>query len=397
MAISATLQLYDGGMIAANLINIYTVLNIDYTIERSCDKTGRPSGRASISVIKVTIRAAKQKSAPFHDWINGIDTLKSGAIKIYDSAGILSSTIQDATGTDTLLDISDVTDLPNDMMGGAMGEALDQASNYGSHDDIYDEMSHDDLVEKATDEGITVKSGDTDDAIREKIRIKKETDKRYADMMEDYDGLKTVDEIKEFKKKYSEFTWSSACDTSKKTKDQLLEEIKDNKWQMPPIEGLTEDKALKKLREYVAFQTDLEGVKDVVSDKDKEGKEKEEKPRDTIEKSIQEQHSTQELKNKSFNPAYQEADKRKAQTVSTSKQVVKELTRRVGECARTIEFQNAYCISLKEHFDNDPESKGKLDSDYPWTIELGIKPQTVTVKGEQVGALVGAGTEFKLF
>lgn len=395
MAISATLQLSEGGdalaALKSNLIDIYTVLNLDYTVERSCDKTGRPSGGASISVINVTIRAAKQSGTPFHEWIEGDEKLKNGVIKIYDSAGILSSSLQDATGTDTLVDVSEAFDIPNDMMGGAMGEAMDQASDYGSHDDIYDEMSRDDLVEKATEEGITVKSGDTDDTIREKIRIKKETDERYQKMLNASKKLKTDKDIKDFKKDYPEISWPEASDTSKMEQQELEDYIKKNKLEMPK-KGATDKETLKIFQEYVALQKDLKGVQDMIDTNDKK-----KKRRNEIEKVIQEEHNNKELQNKSFNPLYQEAQKRKAQTVSTSKQVVKELTRRVGECARSIEFSDAYCISLKEHFDNNPDSTGKLDSDYPWTIEIGIKPKTVTVKGQQVGNFVGNGTKFTLY
>ncbi len=400
MSISATLQISDGGAFAAfqeNIVNIYTVLNLNYTVERSCDKTGRPSGGSNISAITVTIRAAKQSGTPFHDWINSDDKLMNGVIKIYDSAGIISSNLQDTTGSDTpLIEESEILDLPDDMMGGAMDEAMDQASDYGTHDDIYDEMDHKDLVKLAESEGLTVNSSDTDDVIREKIRIKKETDARYDKMKKASDGLitkgkmKTQEDLDEFKKEYKEISWPDASDTSKMTKTELDQYIKDHGLN-PPDEGKTETDTLEIYQKYVALHKDIVNIQDMV---DKEKKRKED-----IQKPIEENHRDKELKNKSLAPAYKKADELKKRTVTTSKQVTKEVNRRVAECARTIKFENAYCISLKEHFDNNPDSKGTLDSHYPWTLEIGIKPKKVTVGGWEVAGIAFANgeTEFTLF
>ena len=262
MAISATLQIWDantGNFLTQNLKDIYTVLNLDYTVERDCDKTGRPSGGASISVINVIIRATKEKGAPFHEWIQSPDKLMDGVVKIYDSEGKVSSVVQGYIGADTQED----EDVPDDM---------NQTSEDDHEQDIYDEMSHEDLVEYAQDHGIKYDSGDSDDDLRKKIRGK--------------------------------------TDTSEPSK----------------------------------------------------------------------------------------VDQMKSSATSGAKSVASEVAKRALECARSLSFENAYLISLRELFENNPDSNGELDSDYPWKLELGIKPKTVKVSGEQIGTkALGGETKFDLY
>jgi len=289
MSISATLEIKESGSgtigtVAQKLLNVYTVLDLSYTIERQCDKTGRPSGKASIDVIKVTIRAAKEKKTPFHDWISGDDKKMDGEIKIFDSTGYISSTLQDTTATDPLIDIQDTVDIPNDMMGGAVTSRMDEISDYGGHGahvpDIYDEASHKELLEYAENKGIVVGPNDSDDFIRQRIR---ETENHY-------------------------------------------------------------------------------------------------------------------VRESSYEQAYQHADKLKEKTVSATKGAVDAAVKRFTEAARCISFENAYCISLKEHFVNRPDSLGKLDTSYPWILEIGIKPQKVKVSGpEFFGKSAYNGTEFTCY
>ena len=384
MAISATLQLSDGGFLAANLKDIYTVLNLDYTIERSCDKTGRPSGGPKISVITVTIRAPKQGGTPFHDWIKSEDKLKNGVIKIYDSAGIFSSNLQDAAGSDTPLINDTDLDFLDDMMGEAMGEAMDQASDYDTRElDLYDETSHDDLVSKAKERGIVITNKDTDDDIREMLRA-------WDDLKDDDDDVKAI---------YKKVDEMSLSDLEDFAKENNIAEPKDEE---------TDKMTLDELKNYVKEHnltvkegaTKSDYIKAVKEDKKKKYYRKEVKK---IQKAQLAKKKKQESKlaDQSYVPAYQKADELKKRTVTTSKQVTKELTRRVGECARSITFENAYCISLKEHFENNPDAKGKLDTHYPWTLEIGIKPKKVKVLGWDVATFTmeyaGGLTEFTLF
>ena len=344
MAISATLQIgVSGGVtgfLAQNLKDIYTVLSLDYTLERTCDKSGRPSGPASITFIKVTIRAAKQMGAPFHEWINGEDTQMDGVIKIYDSSGLfVSSTMQDSLGIDPVLDLDKAFDTPSDMMTGAMTQAMDNASDY-STDDIYDEMSRKDLLALAKEKGVEVKSGDSDDEIREKIRIQNEYESNFEKLKEDYKKAELKDD-----------------DTLKK----FLNEHPCVKWP----DDLT--KAKTKLKELDKKDFDDIDLKNEIKDYTKK------------------QHKKATVKEKALAPAYRYADNLKEQTASTSKGIVKEAAKRTLECARSIAFEKAYCVSLREHFVNRPNFEGALNSAYPWTLEIGIKPKKVTVTGEQIG------------
>lgn len=262
MAISATLQIWEantGNFLTQNMKDTYTVLNLDYTVERDCDKTGRPSGGASISVINVLIRATKEKGAPFHEWIQSADKLMDGVVKIYDSAGMVSSVLQD----DTAADAKKGDDVPDDM---------NDASDDDHEQDMYDEMSHEDLVEYAQDHGIEYNSGDSDDDLRKKIR--------------------------------------GQGDSSTPSK----------------------------------------------------------------------------------------VDQVKSSATSGAKSVASEVAKRALQCARSLTFENAYLISLRESFENNPDSNGELDSDYPWKLELGIKPKTVKVTGEQLGTkALGGETKFDLY
>ncbi len=332
MAITATLGLSEskGGVGAAlmkNLVDVYTILHLDYTIERTCDRLGRPSSSPSITFIKVTIRATKEKNTPFHDWINTHDKLMNGEIKIFDSSGMLSSTVQDATGmTDTLIDIDKAVDVPTDMMDDAIKKKMDDVSKYDTRElDVFDEMSHEDLMKYAFENGISVTNKDSDDDIREKIRKAK--------------AAKEVDNM---------------------SLEQLKQYATDNGLEVPT--GASED-VLRKL---------------VMADKDAK-----------IEKD----------RNKDDNRIYKAAESYKKQTVNTAKAIVKGgVARRVLECARCISFEDAYCVSLREEFYNNAKDLILFDTSYPWTLEVGIKPQKVTVYGEQLaGVSIGKSTEFNFF
>ena len=55
------------------------------------------------------------------------------------------------------------------------------------------------------------------------------------------------------------------------------------------------------------------------------------------------------------------------------------------QSARSITFEDAYCVSLREHFRVDPKNTGTVDASYPWILEIGIKPSKVTVNGDNFG------------
>lgn len=388
MAISATLQIGESGggitaFLAKNLKDIYTVLNLDYTIERTCDKTGRPSGAASISFIKVTIRAAKQMGAPFHAWINGEDTLMDGVIKIYDSTGIISSTMQDVTGTDPLVDVGNTMfGLPEDMMEGAMNQAMDQASNYDTREhDLYDELEHKDLLEQADDYKIKVMANDSDDVIKDKLRKTKK----------ELDTLDTNDEaLRAFIKEHPEVGWpTKEKETAEMNLDALKKYATDNKLNDAPKkkDNETDEEYLKRYRAYVKDDMEFKAAKQMVKDRP-------DKVKKAVVADVEQQIKNEEV----LAPAYQTADKLKKQTASTAKGIAKEFVKRTMECARSITFENAYCVSLKEHFTNKPDAQGKLDATYPWTLEIGFKPKKVTITGEQLGpAAIGGSVDFLLY
>ena len=376
-------------MLKKALKDIYTVLDLDYTIERPCDLTRRPSKEAVISFIKVTIRGAKEKDTPFHDWINNADRLMDGEINIYDSTEYLSSNIQDATGSEPVLDVSEAFDLPDDMMGGAMGAAMDNASNYDSNSDsnddtdIYSEMTHDELIYVASRCGVKITADDTDESIREKLRIQKPA----------YDEVNTMtdDNIIAYLKEKGVTPANNK--TSEMTIPQLKEYIADNGLPGPDVTQFGKD-----LAEYQRYvKADMDRKDNVLKAREEKIKDKKKEKEDKAKKDA-EKEKKKAIKNQGLAPAYKEADKLKAKTVTAAESVTKELTRRLGECARNITFENAYCVSLREHFNSTPDSQGKLDKNYPWILEIGIKPKKVTVSGLQLfTGTPGSKTVFDVF
>lgn len=327
MAISATLQFADanasspGALFLKNFWNVYTVIGFDYTLERAYDKTGRPSSKASITTIKITLRGIKQAPTPFHEWIKNPDMKMSGDIKIFDSTEILSSMTQGVTGTDKVLDVTELTDVPIDMMGDSLNIAMDDATTYNSSD-VYGEMSHADLLECASSKGVTVTSTDTDDNIRNKIRVMDEVEGKSRSDLESY------------------------CTTNNISKTNLK----------------TDDDYKRAVYHHM------------LQEKEKDKK---------ADNAMGHLHDT--------------ADSLKKATTNTLKSAVSNASKRLFETARRIAFENAYCVSLREHFENNPDSKGELDKSYPWIIELGIRPQKVKFIGEEVVGSVLDPSEFEFF
>lgn len=286
MAISATLELSDGNLVTNALFNTYTVLELDYTLVRAMDGTGRPSTIAYMDSIKVTIRAAKENVPHFHEWINNPEMMKDGSIVIYDSTGVISSSIQDATGAKPMVDVDMATDTMVDVTEAAMKYGMENASDYGSYQgDLFDEMSREELLAYIDSSDLDIKVDKMDSAaeLREKIRNAKAG--KTAGDGGDYNAH---------------------------------------------------------LREA----------------------------------------------------AYKNVDKTKQHTVDVTKGVMQGVTRKLLEAGRTIKFKEAYCVSLREHFTNNPDSSGKLDASYPWTLEIGIKPKTIEVQGWSVaGSQLGFSGE----
>ena len=400
MAISATLQLFGsqtsqlgGGTtgfvensdLAKVFKDIYTVLKLDYTFARKVnDRTNRPEGKPYIKEMKVTIRATKEHKATFHQWMeatpvagtatsnNGM--IMKGEIKIYDSAGILSSSIQDATGISPIVDLDEETDFVTSEIGGdAMTTGMDDASAYENHDfDMYDELSHAQLLKQAREKGIVVNSRDSDDDIRNMMREwdkVKDTDipkiKVGKDKKSAIDDM-TLSELETYATDHDIEKKDFKDETGKMKEAELDKYIKDNKITVAENETL-EDKR-EKVREHMELAYYKEKTKNC---------EKGKLAREAQEDAHVKQMFTQ--------PAYKEGDRWKAKTVSSLKGAGKAIVKRNLECARCITFEEAFCISLREVFTNDPDSTGKLNKYYPWIIEIGILPKKVTVSGEQVG------------
>lgn len=408
MSISATLQLYSdtpttdatgtlGAEVKAKAAqqmfqNIYTVLKLDCTFKRTCNANGLPQGNPTIDVIKVTIRAAKEKNATFHQWImanptdathpnNGL--LKSGEIKIYDSTGILSSSVQDAVGIDPLIDVEDISNIALNPLEETMNTGMDDATEYETRDlDKYDELSHKELLARARERGIQLNAGDTDDDIRDMLRAWDKLDE---------DDLPKVT-VNKTEKKISDLTDE---DCKKYAKDHDIEEPEDK----------TKSMKLKELQEYV--KENKVTVKDGATEDEirkavKEDMENKYYKQQLInrEKGLiaREKHYTKHLDDHARAPLQEEGEEYKKRTSSTVKGLGNAVMRKAFEVARSISFENAYCISLKETFVNAPDSTGKLDTKYPWVIELGIKPKKVTITGEQlVGQALGGQNSKAVF
>lgn len=91
--------------------------------------------------------------------------------------------------------------------------------------------------------------------------------------------------------------------------------------------------------------------------------------------------------------AIRTADKLKASTAKTVGSIADATMTRVLESARSIYFENAECLSLKEHFKATAKEDLGVDSSYPWTIEITIRPEKITVTGGNV--LGNAYSDFK--
>lgn len=351
--------------------DIYTVLKLDYTFERKCnDRTGRPEGGIIIKAIKVTLRGVKESKAVFHQWIAANDMLKNGEIKIYDSSGIISSSIQDATGIKPIIDVDETYEFVAGFAKEPLTTAMDDASDYENRDfDMYDELSHAQLMKQAREKGIVVNSKDSDDDIRDLLRQWDKVDDDDVEKVK-VDGKETkiddmdLDALKSYAEKHNIAAPEDKSQTMKKAELQAYV-TKYNLTVTKEGDEPTEEElrtAVSKHMQKVGYQQQIKN-----SEKGIKARKKMEEER---------------IKHIASTPAYKEADLLKERTVSSLEGAGKAAVKRNIECARCIEFYDAYCVSLRELFTNAPDSTGKLDKFYPWTLEIGIKPKNVVVYGE---------------
>lgn len=327
MAISATLELRDSNdrlsKIKGSLMDSYTVIDLDYTLSRSFDKTNRPCSGVTLDLIKITIRGTKELHAPFHEWIQNEDTVKSGIIKIYDSAGFISSTVQDVTGGDAPVNWGVANDLAVDEVEGAINYGMDQASHYDdTQGDIFDEMSKSDMISYIATKDLPVKvdKDDTPENVRAKIRAYQEYNKQLD------------------KCSLSELEDKAKIDPSDTKYAQLSEEDK-----------------VKLCRQK---------IKENYTSKDYD--------------------KAEQLNSTGKQGAIKAADTLKKSTSKAASGVANAAIRAM-QSARSITFEDAYCVSLREHFRVDPKNTGTVDASYPWILEIGIKPSKVTVNGDNFG------------
>lgn len=225
MAISATLELREtsdsiASTVYAMAFKTYTVVDLDYTLKREYDRTGRPSTGVLIDVIKVTIRGTKEVTAKFHEWIKTDDKTMDGSIKIYDSTGYFTAMGQDFTGGGEVIDeLSVADDLIREEIEGNTNAAMDKASKYRekekASEDIFDEMDRKELMDYINSKGldITTSSDDSDDTLRERIRyynkiskmsfeeLKKEAKDKGIDNSEKLTEERLLEKLKEFNNK----------------------------------------------------------------------------------------------------------------------------------------------------------------------------------------------------
>lgn len=333
MAISASFELREtpgstASAVYGAVLKSYTVIDLDYTLKRLLDKTGRPSSIATIDFIKLTIRGTKEITAKFHEWIQTPDKLMDGVIQIYDSTGYVAAVAQDAMGGETIDEMDMISGLVADEVEDNMSAVLDNASHYRdgeNSEDIFDEMDRAQLLSYIESKGLDIKtdSNTSDETLRERIRY--------------YNTISKMD------------------------LDQLKAEAESKGVSLPETPPPTMQDYLNKLIEYNNTQT--------ASDESNPAKE----------------------------AVYKAADKAKKAATKTASSAADAMVKSVLESARSITIKNAYCVSLREHFHNDPDNKGALDNNYPWILEIGIKPGGLEVNGANIGGVSASNVVFEFF
>lgn len=255
MAVSAQLQL---GM-EVNPIYVYDVIELDYLLNRNFDMTTRPSSAVLGGLINVTIRGKKEVQTPFHDWLKD-NKVDRGRILIYDSTSTIGSMAGGAlpNKSEAIPDVDKLVDASINAMERGGSSVWEQGE---AEEDQFDDMTRKELKayikEKKYD--IKVDTGDTDEDIRNKIRLKES---------------------------------GKADDWSDVTKKSLADDIKKT--------GMT-----------------------------------------------------------------------------AAKGAVKAAAKWVLETARKIEFESAYCVSVKETFSNS-------DKTYPWQMQIGLLCKDIKITGAGV-------------
>lgn len=342
MAISATLELRDNNAdgwdkVKGTMLDSYTVIDLDYTLKRSFDKTNRASSGVSMDFIKVTIRGTKELKTPFHEWINDPDMKKGGIIKIFDSAAFFSSTFQDTTGGEAPADFDVAQELASDELEDSLNYRMDEVSYYGTYqNDIFEEMSKEELVSYINSKGLPIKvnQNDTDIVLRQAIRD------------------------------YNDFCKS----LEKKSLQELKNKVNDdNIGSTPDIPEDASEEEQKKI--YIEFlKENYKNTKDYADNS----------------KNYTYSARVDQIARRDVDKTLDKLKKSTSKAVSS----VGSAAIRSLESARSITFNNAYCVSLREHFKADPNHQGPVDSSYPWILEIGIKPGTVTINGANIGGAV---------
>ena len=327
MAISATFEIKNPNSIMHNavsavLFDTYTLLSMDVKLKRKLDAQGNPSSKALIDTFTVVIRGTKELKTPFYAWVNGEDNMSqlSGTINIYDSTGLVSSTVRDASGGDAPVDFGVVNDLAKEEVGDYASYGMEKASKY-REGDMYDEMNRDDLEKYIRTKGfdIYVDQKDTEDIIREKIRYYNKISKMSLKELQD-----EVNSNSELKDKFP-------------AKDENGNDL-----------TYTKDDYLKALKDY------------------------------------NNDRKSEQYDSTGMTPLYDMGDKMKKSTANTTSSIANALITRTLESARCITFEDAYCLSLKEHYKIDPKKPGSGEDPNTWQFELTIKPTTITVTGANV-------------
>lgn len=138
MAVSAQLTISPSSnkylKVASDIAGAYTydVVNMDYTITRTYDITTCAGSVPLGGLINVTIRAIREFTTPFHDWIK--DNKKcEGHLTIYDSSVPLLSSLSSSGVND-----GNIIDNATKRAANEAEKAMDKA--WGESDDMFDDM-----------------------------------------------------------------------------------------------------------------------------------------------------------------------------------------------------------------------------------------------------------------
>lgn len=163
------------GNVVSDIVGAYTydVVNMDYTITRTYDITTCAGSVPLGGLINVTIRAIREFTTPFHDWIK--DNKKcEGHLTIYDSSVPLLSSLSSSGVND-----GNIVDNATKRAANEVEKIMDKA--WGEEEDMFDDMNLKELkayinqrkeecAKKGTSYSIKVRKTDSVDELRNKIR-----------------------------------------------------------------------------------------------------------------------------------------------------------------------------------------------------------------------------------